>query len=216
MARRKANARGYRRSLDRIASEVGARAVKAARALDIDDEAERAALKEVMATAGSTSATAAAGVSAGFYNAVRVAQTGERIATIVHSGYTRAKTDEAVDALLAAYDETRDAEALMDGLADHVGNCTYQGARGCMGANGRMDEREVRWGNEPGDSDPCDYCVQIAAAGFYAKNPISQVHDHCKCSPVPGFIGSKSKVDGYDPKYWEERYEENKLKAEEG
>lgn len=210
-----ASVKGYRKALDKISDSLAGKLAEAIDGFDFTAKFDRYALEDAMAAVCETGATASAGVSAKFYNATRVEQTGESITTVVHSGYRRSKTETAVQELLAAYDLSGDADALMQGLIDHIDSCVRMGARGCMGANARNDAKEPRWASVPGGISPCDYCTQIAAAGFYAKSPIQPIHPpYCKCSTIPGFDGAKSRVAGYDQKYWEARYEENKAREQ--
>ena len=208
-----ANVKGYRKALDAISSRMCDELAQAVDGFDFTAKSDRYALEDAMAAACGAGATASAGVTAKFYNATRVDQTGESITTVVHSGYHRSKTEAAVRELLAAYDLSGDADAMRQGLADHIDSCVRQGARGCMGANARNDTKEPRWASVPGGVSPCDHCTAIAAAGFFAKNPVNPIHPpYCKCSTIPGFNGSKSRVAGYDKRYWEQRYEAAKEK----
>ncbi len=55
----------------------------------------------------------------------------------------------------------------------------------------------------------CAFCEMLASRGFvYLEKATAwaHVHDGCNCVPVPGFNYARSKVGGYDPDVYLQRY----------
>lgn len=199
---------GYRNAIDAVAKRASESALRALAAVDITDPGAEQAFMDILAQAGYGSAEGAAQVSCIFYDTVREEQIGQRMGAGVHSGYHRSKTEKVVEQLFDEYYMSADINALMRGCADHIDSCARMGARGCMGYNSRRDSTSPLWASVPGGNSPCDYCTQIAAAGYYAKNPIQPIHDHCKCSSLPNWDSKKAASVGYDQHEWEDRYYE--------
>ena len=146
-----------------------------------------------------------AALAARFYDGIREAAgaPGEFHAE-ADSGYDPQKLTAAAKAV-AAESAAGGGEAALASLMGAVADREINNAsRECVRRNAKRDPAKPRCASVPTGSNPCEWCVMRASAGFvYAQ--ASGSHKNCRCRLVPGFDGS-AKVEGYDQSRYERMY----------
>ena len=191
----------YRKSLDDISGKAQPVIRKLLEALEWEDvTADATRAVEIMRVACESGANLAAVSSANFYKYVRKLTLGGKYDPLALAGFNPEATEGAVRYFVKAVTDG-DKALFVDKC---LGRYDYEirlAARNCTKANARRDSADVKWMlvTEPGC---CDYCQMIADLGFIENwSGDVEIHEHCRCSTVPGFDG-KTHVEGAgDPSY---------------
>ena len=169
---------------------------------DVRDEVVR-----IMQTVSGASTSAAARLSAEFYDGLRaIFGFDDGFTALVDSVYDPKATDGAVRAL---------AQNLVDGnvgkfqsgCIERLGSDTRKAANACVAKNAERDPRKPRYARVPMGSETCSFCIMLASRGFVYKNEkmASHAHNDCDCRVVPSWDKSPE-VEGYDPDYYLDVY----------
>ena len=160
-----------------------------------------------------------------FYDGIREWQTGEGMGALSSSDYADgAALDGAVRAIVdplakASGDGIGEAaDRVLDGLCERLGMEVKRAAGETLFDNGRRDRRQPRFARVPRGSksypNGCPFCQMLATRGFAylseheaGGDDPHHYHDDCRCAVVPSWDRSPS-VEGYDPKAYQEGYQE--------
>lgn len=164
-------------------------------------------------------------LAANFYDGIRQWAIGERMGALVSSDYAdEAMLEGAVHAIVdplakAAEDGIGEAaEKVVDDLCERIGMEVKRAAGETLFDNGKRDRRKPRFARVPRGSksypNGCPWCQMLASRGFVYLSEYEaggddphHYHDGCRCAVVPSWDKSPS-VEGFDPKVYEEGYQE--------
>lgn len=201
----------YSAALNRATSTARTAAFDALQKIDYSaDIADiRDASIAVLETACAASAQVSATVANEFYNAVRVLETGERIAAIVDTGRKPEATAEAVRAFVQLLVDGASPEDFIARCVDRVDYETRKAANMNMAANAKRDKRKPKFARVPTGSETCAWCLLLASFGFRYNNMdvASHSHEDCDCRVIPSWSDDAA-INGYEDtlKGYEELY----------
>lgn len=160
-----------------------------------------------------------------FYDGIREWSIGEGMGALSSSDYADERVLEgAVHAIVdplakASEDEIGEAsDKVLDDLCERLGMEVKRAAGETLYDNGRRDRRQPRFARVPRGSrsypNGCPFCQMLATRGFVYLSEYEaggddphHYHDNCRCAVVPSWDRSPS-VEGYDPKAYQEGYQE--------
>lgn len=156
----------------------------------------RALIQDAAVTAVNTYGTAQAASAAEYFDMLAEAVGSRRRATemaeVAESSQVAASVHNAACSLFPQESLLEgdspfgpDPEAFMSQVEGAITRYVTEAGNRTMRANGGDSVRYARMLN---DDDPCDICQELASRGFvWGSDEVVYVHDHCKCSMVPGF-----------------------------
>lgn len=187
----------YRDSLDKISKQPRKAITQLLDALKWDDvTADANKAVDIMRIACESGTNLAAVSSANFYQYVRKLTLGGTYNALALSGYNPDATEGAVRYFVKAVLDG-DKALFVDKCLSRYDYEVRLAARHCTKANARRDSADVKWMlvTEP---ECCDYCKMIADLGFIENwSGDVEIHEHCRCSTVPGFDGM-TQVEGVE------------------
>lgn len=203
----------YTRALEKV-SAVGQEAL-GERLLTVDlEDLTRAAneIVEVMEIYCGTTAEASAQVSAEFYNAMSMLQTGESYQAEPISGHIPEATEKATRGIFQKAVEG-DFDSMTHNLLGRLDYEVKKAAGETTMGNARNDPRGVRYARVPGGGETCDFCIMLASRGpvyhsAATAGELNHYHANCRCRIVPMWDtvwagtsrrASASTIEGYDP-----------------
>lgn len=186
----------YRKSLDAIADKPKPAIRATLEKLgweDITLDANKAVA--IMQAACQAGTDLAAVSSSNFYKRIRKLSLGGDTSALALSEYNPEATEGAVRYFVEAVVQGDNALFVEKCLARYDYEVRLA-ARHCTQANARYDSAEVKWALVP-EAGCCEYCQMIADLGFIDNwSGEVEIHEHCRCTTVPGFDGN-TKIEGY-------------------
>lgn len=181
----------------------------------------REELCTIMRTYCGASADLASNLASEFYSGLRLRMIGSAGTPLVTGGgYSDEAIDGAVRAVVQPLADGRDdaIDLVTNALLDRLGYEVKSAAGRTIFENGRRDTRKVRYARVPRGSksypNGCPFCQMLASRGFKYRSELTaggldpdHYHSDCQCMVVPGF-GDNPKVEGYDPRDYDEGYKE--------
>ncbi len=214
---------GYADGLEDISREMKRALADALAAVDWDRPVAevREELCAIMRTYCGASADLASSLAAEFYSGLRLRMTGDAGTPLATGGgYSDKAVEGAVRAVVQPLADGRDdaVGVITQALLERLGYEVKSAAGKTIFENGRRDSERVRYARVPRGSksypNGCPFCQMLASRGFAYRSELKaggldpdHYHDSCQCMVVPGF-GDNPKVEGYDPRDYDEGYEE--------
>ena len=148
-----------------------------------------------------------AALTANYYNSIRSSsKVKSRYTAVMSSGYDASGTAAAAQAIFDEVTAGRATAPLAKLIGDVIGRDIKNAADHCIRWNCRRDPAKPRYAIVPTD-DACAFCQMRAGLGYtYADEDAVESHTNCSCTATPVFNGAT--IQGYDPKYYESKYEE--------
>lgn len=164
------------------------------------------------------SADVAASLAAEFYDGLREMAVGSGYGAVLAPNYSDSDTEQYVRwAVQLLVDDGPDgAPELVGRLTTRIGYEVKKSAGNTVFRNGERDPRGVRFARVPRGSktypNGCPFCQMLASRGFVYRTAktageLNHYHADCQCMIVPGF-GSNPSVEGYDPRDYDQGYQE--------
>ena len=202
----------YSRGLNRVSEQGRAALADALSAIDLTgDVAEaRERVVAVMQVHCGASSTMAARLAADFYDGLRERfgiEDGFR--AVVDGGYEPAATEGAVRAFAQDLVDGKPQEQFVGKCSDRLDREVRLSANQCVERNARRDPKKPRWARVPTGPETCEFCIMLASRGFVYHGEQLAIHAHanCDCRIVPSWDKAKAEVEGYDPNYYLDCYQ---------
>ena len=200
----------YSDSLNRLCEASRARVYAILDLIDFSQADADQIVRYVMDAAGSTfeaSASVAERLSCEFYDGLRAIEgidDGFKASPVrsYDSGRMAVSVKEAAE-------KATTTQKLIDGCCDAVDKETRRAANVNTAGNSKKDPRKPKCARVPVGPSTCEWCVMLASLGFYYQSEESASHSHpnCDCRIVPSFNEQREAIEGYDPKYYLDCYE---------
>ena len=189
-----------------------AKGVLTRRLKDVDDWDQAAAiLSETCKAYTDMSAAITAQYYAGIRSASKVKSKYQAQAV---SGYD---ADAVYSAAISIMEEVQAGKATVPAveLLANVANREIKNASdSCIRENVKRDPAKPKYAIVP-NGDACAFCQMRASLGYtYGDEDAAHSHDHCTCMATPVF--GDEDIEGYNPKEYEDRYEDAKEALEKG
>lgn len=122
------------------------------------------------------------------------------------SGFDAEKVHGAAIAILQEAQEGRATTSALE-LLSNVANREIKNASDyCIRENTKRDPAKPRYAIVP-NGDACAFCLMRASLGYtYGDADAAESHNHCTCTATP--VYGNEKIEGYDPKEYEAKYNE--------
>lgn len=202
----------YSRGLNRVSEQGRAALADALSAIDLTgDVAEvRERVVAVIQVHCGASSTMAARLAADFYDGLRERfgiEDGFR--AVVDGGYEPAATEGAVRAFAQDLVDGKPQEQFVGKCSDRLDREVRLSANQCVERNARRDPKKPRWARVPTGPETCEFCIMLASRGFvyHSEQLASHAHANCDCRIVPSWDKAKAEVEGYDPNYYLDCYQ---------
>ena len=143
-----------------------------------------------------------------FYNGIRQAEVlPATFDATVWQGYDKQEVLRAVNAVCDEVRQGRNTKPLVDLLSDIAARENRKSHEGTVKYNASRDPAKPRYAIVP-NGDACAFCIMRASNGYTYPDKVQGIksHSHCTCVATPVF--GKSKVQGYDPSAYLDKYNE--------
>lgn len=179
----------------------------------------RARVYETLLPYIQSSADMSEAIACVYYDMIRQIQVPNDGYSASPQGIFNAKAFEVATKAAGMTDKNKFSQALFQkDILDRAGWEIKHAAGETVVGNTKSDPRKPKYARVPTGMETCAFCIMLAGRGFIyssakaAGGEGNHYHSNCDCAIIQGY-GNSASVEHYDPDYYYDIYERNKVKT---